>query len=1471
MCKYASILLVLLASIVHFSSAQAACSSAVTTQWFYAGTCYPSQAQALAAMYADPNNPQNATLTVMAGASSMSTGATAYKYVAPTPLSIVNPIELYFASTGTTGNSDGGPSTFTTQQAALANGLHGPSTGPFYNTGCGAAYATISANNTTWTYAGSINPLGYQAVDGTAYILYYDWTSFISPRCTVDTGIQFIKLYKFLNAGCPPYYSTIGNQCVNNSFAFITSTTLECPKPSTLVGDPCDAASGEFTQTERDFSAVGLDLTRYYHSATLESFHGLGVGWTYNYAAQLLISSGVPNGLLRPDGHQDPLVSESSGAYVTLSGDGIHVLPPNSTGNSSSNYWAVLPDGSKEVYNTSGFLIQLVTSGGAITTLNYTNGLLSSVVGPFGHSLQFTFTNGNISAIKDPAGKSIAYAYDPSGNLSSVLYQDGTSRVYQYTNLSFPNNLTGILDENGAQFLSVTYDGFGRAASSQNAGGANKVSLAYGTTNATVTDSLGANTVFSFVAPANYSPRVTSVAHNGLTTTYVVPSPSVDSQQRATQMTDANGNITQYSYDTDHLTSKSEAVGSAAARSTSYQYLNTFSALPTLVTVPLKQTSYSYYSGTNNVHLKTVTDTTVIPNVSRVWTYTYNSFGKVLTIDGPRTDVTDVTTLVYYTCTTGSQCGQIQTVTNAVGQVTTFNTYNAYGQPLTITDPNGVVTTLTYDLRQRVKSREVGTETTSYIYYPTGLLETVTLPDSSTVQYTYDGAHRLTDITDGLGNHTHYTLDAMGNRTAENTYDPSSTLKRTHTRVINALNEIYQDISAAGTAAVTTTFGYDNNGNLTSSNAPLSRNTVNQYDALNRLQQVTDPANGVTKVAYDANDQIVSVIDPRTLSTSYTRNGFGDVLKQVSPDSGTTTRTFDSGGNLKTSTDARGAEVTNSYDALNRVTRQAYSDQTINFTYDSGTNGKGRLTGASDANHSMSWTYDTLGRVTGKGQTIGGVTKSMGYSYTNGDLITLTTPSNQSITYGYTNHRITSIKVGATTLLSGVTYFPFGQVSGWTWGNASTVSRTYNTDGNVSQIATAGDVLTFGYDNALRISSLSDTLFSSSSYTAGYDGLDRLNSLAQTGVTSNWTFDADGNHLTQTGTSSVTTTPSTTSNRLNSISGGIVRTYAYDAAGNTLSYTGASFTFNQRGRMNSATVGSTGASYIYNALGQLIEKTVAGVTTLLMYDEAGHLLGEYSSSGALIQETVWMDDTPVATLRPNGSSVTIYYVHTDHLNAPRVVTQSSSDNSPRWLWGGNAANQNPIGLGVFVYNLRYPGQYFQAETGVSYNYFRDYDGVTGRYLESDPIGLYGGSYSTYIYGSNNPISNSDPSGLQAIPWPSPGPLVSPGPLFTPGSPESMHFADLVIQAAGQVADAIANACKTCPACTPYAKGTKGYIGPHTDHDHYPIGRPHLNLFEVNQNPSTCKCFWNKANPDAAAPPPQAGWVDLNSGFPPLSP
>jgi RHS repeat-associated protein len=110
----------------------------------------------------------------------------------------------------------------------------------------------------------------------------------------------------------------------------------------------------------------------------------------------------------------------------------------------------------------------------------------------------------------------------------------------------------------------------------------------------------------------------------------------------------------------------------------------------------------------------------------------------------------------------------------------------------------------------------------------------------------------------------------------------------------------------------------------------------------------------------------------------------------------------------------------------------------------------------------------------------------------------------------------------------------------------------------------------------------------------------------------------------------------------------------------------------------------------------------------------------------------------------------VFYVHTDQLNAPRRVTRPS-DNGLRWRWdptpfGEGAAVENPQSLGTFKYYLRFPGQYYDVETGLHYNYFRDYDPAVGRYVESDPIGLNGGS-NTYSYVRGSPLSRFDVFGL----------------------------------------------------------------------------------------------------------------------------
>jgi len=204
--------------------------------------------------------------------------------------------------------------------------------------------------------------------------------------------------------------------------------------------------------------------------------------------------------------------------------------------------------------------------------------------------------------------------------------------------------------------------------------------------------------------------------------------------------------------------------------------------------------------------------------------------------------------------------------------------------------------------------------------------------------------------------------------------------------------------------------------------------------------------------------------------------------------------------------------------------------------------------------------------------------------------------------------------------------------------------------------------------------------------------------------------------------------------------------------------TALTFSYNNANRMvRTQSSGVTLAAYAVNGLGQRVQKTVGSTTTLFMYDEQGRLVGEYDGAGRLIQETVWLDDLPIATLRPTGAAgmptpIDVYYVHADHLGSPRAVTRPS-DNAIMWRWdnvdpfGANAANENPAGQGSFQYGLRFPGQYYDAETATHYNYFRDYDPGIGRYEQSDPIGLRGG-LNSYVYVSAIPLLRADSFGLE---------------------------------------------------------------------------------------------------------------------------
>ena len=246
-------------------------------------------------------------------------------------------------------------------------------------------------------------------------------------------------------------------------------------------------------------------------------------------------------------------------------------------------------------------------------------------------------------------------------------------------------------------------------------------------------------------------------------------------------------------------------------------------------------------------------------------------------------------------------------------------------------------------------------------------------------------------------------------------------------------------------------------------------------------------------------------------------------------------------------------------------------------------------------------------------------------------------------------------------------------------------------------------------------------------------------------------YDTTGNRQSFTNASGTQayTYPST-SHRLSQV-GATARTY--DNAGNTTAIGGLAkeFVYDDTGRMSQVKQNAiVQMNYAYNGKGEQVRKHQGTANTYTVYDEAGHWLGDYDNTGTALQQAIWLDDLPVGLIA-NGNQ--LHYVEPDHPGTPRVVIEVAR-NVPVWTWdlkseafGNSAPNQDPdLDASLFVSNMRFSGQRYDAVSGLNYNYFRNYNPGAGRYLESDPIGLNGG-ISTYAYVGSSPLSESDPTGL----------------------------------------------------------------------------------------------------------------------------
>lgn len=1114
--------------------------------------------------------------------------------------------------------------------------------------------------------------------------------------------------------------------------------------PNGCRGNPINTNTGNKIQVETDFvgpADTQIELRRYYNSASKLTTR-FGMGWRSTYDRFVLnYPSSTMAQTYRADGRVDTFWL--TGGIWVADPDVTSTLTAVMSGPTQVGWKVVTADDTTENYNMSGQLTSLVTRAGLTTTLSYTSNQLATVTGPFGQTLTYTYNaNGNVSTITIPDGGVYTYAYDAKNNLISVTYPDTKVRQYTYTNTSFPNAITGIVDELGNTYATFTYDTSGRGKTTQHAGGADLTTVSYSGSTATVIDANSNSSTYTYTNLFNV------LKLTGMSGT---PVPSVggtafsyDANGFLASKTDYNGNITHYTHDArGNETQRIEAFGTALSRTITTTWHATFH-LPLQITEPNRTTTFTYDANGNRL-TKSVTDGTN----TRAWAWTYNTNGQVLTATDPNSNVTTYT----------YSSGNLATITDAISNVTSFTSYDADGKLLSMTDPNGLLTSFTYDARARLKTRTVGTEVTAYTYDDAGNLTKVTRPDASYISYAYDAAHRLTGVSDTLGNSIAYTLDAASNITAKKIYDPASTLKWTRSYTYDAVERLKTEV---GSASQTTTYSYDSNSNLTGVSDPLSHAFAYGYDALNRLKTVTDPGTGLTQYGYSANDNVTSITDPLSLLTTYAYTGLDNMTAVISPDTGMTTKTYDSFGNVLTSTDANSKTVTYTYDALNRVSTATYTGgASITWTYDQGTYGKGHLTTLTDPTGTTTWTYDVHGRVTQKQQTTGTVVLTTGYTYDSfGRLATLTYPSSRSITLAYdANGRVNGITSGASPAISSITYMPFGRVSGWTAGNSAPYTRSLDLDGRLSGITIGGTptvpavtTLTYALDNANRITGLTETGLPNKTY--GYDSLDRLTSFVNGSATTSYAYDADSNRTSVTTSAGTTTyTYPTTSNKLSSLSGLVSVSYGYDANGNITSDGTNSWAYDARNRLASDTVSAVTTSYGINGLGQRATKSGAGVPPAglneYVYDGQGHLLGEYDGTGAMLNETVWLGNLPVAVLTGTGVSAATYYVNPDNLASPHIITDSTGNQA--WTWdhfafGDNAPNQNPSGLGLFNYNARFPGQYADAESGLNYNMARDYNPILGRFIQSDPIGLNAG-VNTYGYVLGNPISLTDPTGL----------------------------------------------------------------------------------------------------------------------------
>lgn len=1065
--------------------------------------------------------------------------------------------------------------------------------------------------------------------------------------------------------------------------------------------------------------------------------------------------------------------------------------------------WTVaLHSGVTETFNARGQLVRLDHRQGGWQQLHYDDQKrLARIEHYQGYQLflHYDSDNGRLSHLSNGAGQQVQYRYDSRvGYLNGVNINQQGWETYQYTivdktekipgtDVTFAEydiHLTAIIDAKGIEYASWNYDDEGRAFESTHAGGAERTSIEFADGYSEVTNALG----HKKQVHTDLLGRITHVVNENSSTEALNQGSSVTRQYEydgrsgrygSRVITDERGVQWHTRFDGYGMVSQEyEAKGSDEERS--YSIIREVSN-PTLIKTRYlpdgTRLEYSYDDQQRLTSVKRPGYYNRPPH--RITTYAYNEQGLLASVDGPRTDVDDMTEITYDDRSRLSEVwvgGVLQQKVLA---------YDAYGRISEWQDGNGATYQQQYNhdgqlTRLRLFSADGSVDrTTTYEYDARGLLEKVTQADGTWVQYGYDDARRLTSVSDALGNRIDLTVDLAGNIEQTDVRDVNGALQRQHKAVYDQLSRLSQSIEPDTHAGDETQ--YDALGNAIAYTNALGTQSQSEFDALGRLSKYIDANNGETRYTYNADDQITSVTDPEGKKTEYQYNYFGDLEKIISPDTGTTTFAYDQAGNRTQSKNAQNEITTYQYDAQNRLIKTTYHDNsTVEYRYDlsSSANSVGRLSDVTDRqSHVTTYHYNAAGEVVKRVLSQGDASTNTANTNTAntewhyaayGQLQAMVYPSGAQLKPTYNSAgQITALTWQANgaapqqTLVSEVNYQAFsGAINALTYGNGLRLQRDYALDGQItgSQLLSTSAIdplrqREYTLDAINRITSIKqDGDWGSQQHGFDYDLLSRLTQAKQHGQQDDYSYDGIGNRLShdnQGGDQPGNTTYGYASNshKLDSIQGVNAQTVVVNALGQTTQLGERQFSYDPTGHIRTLTTseGTTEYRYFPNQLRS--QKIQGDQVTYYDYDLQGQLISERVSqnggTAVTTREYLWLGNELLGYYTDGQ----LFFVHNDHLATPQAI--SDSQQNKVWSVQQKAFGESTLSDHQITFNIRFPGQYYDNESGLHYNWHRYYDTQLGRYLQSDPIGLNGG-LSTFGYVYQNPMSWVDPDGLIVV-------------------------------------------------------------------------------------------------------------------------